>query len=194
MLRRFGLRWKILVLTALPLLALAGATLWLVDRGVSERSQRALADDLRRAAGVFENMLAETASELEVTGAVIVRDPRFFSVLALPHHHNDHQFNGTVKGVAQDFHHLAQPDLLEVVDAHGDMVATVGRLAMQPETRAALLGDVLAKHATGHSVRRAIAQKGTHVLVVATPVIADGHVVGALLLGREVSGALAARL
>src|SRR5262249_11905294 len=63
--RRVGLRWKILVLTALPLLALAGATLWLVDRGVSERSQRAVAEDLRRAAGVFENMLAETAAELE---------------------------------------------------------------------------------------------------------------------------------
>jgi len=192
--RRVGLRWKILVLTALPLLALAGTTLWLVDRGVSERSQRALADDLRRASGVFENMLAETASELEVTGAVIVRDPRFFSVLALPHHRNDRQFNGTVKGVAQDFHHLAQPDVFDVVDAHGDLVATVGRLALEPETRAPLLKTVLAARGAGHSERRAIAQRGTHVLVVATPVVADGHVVGALLLGREVSGALAARL
>jgi len=111
---RPGLRWQILVLTALPLLALAGATLWLVDRGVSARSELALADDLHRASRVFENMLAETAGELEATGAVIVRDPRFFSVLALPHHRNDPQFRGTVKGVARDFHHLAQPDVFEV--------------------------------------------------------------------------------
>src|SRR5262249_20129211 len=56
----------------------------------------------------------------------------------------------------------------------------------------ALLRAVPARR--GGSGRLAIAQKGTHVLVVATPVVADGHVVGDLLLGREVSGALAARL
>jgi signal transduction histidine kinase len=187
---RIGLRWKILVLTALPLLALAGATLWLVDRGVSARSEVALSADLVRAAGVFENMLAETASELDVTGAVIVRDPRFFSVLALPHGRNDHEFRATVVGVAQDFHHLAQPDVFEVADARGEMVAAVGRIAMLPASRAALVSSVLA----GRGERRAVAQRGTHVLLVGTPVMADGRVVGALLLGREVSGGLASRL
>jgi signal transduction histidine kinase len=187
---RIGMRWKILLLTALPLLALAGATLWLVDRGVSARSEVALAEDLIRAAGVFENMLAETATELDVTGAVIVRDPRFFSVLALPHGNNDHEFRATVVGVAQDFHHLAQPDVFEVADGRGDMVATVGRIAVLPAARKAMLSAVLA----GRGERRAVAQRGTHVLLVGTPVMADGHVVGALLLGREVSGGLAARL
>ncbi len=190
MARRIGLRWKILLLMALPLLTLAGATLWLVDLGVSSRSESALSEDLKRAAGVFENMLAETASELDVTGAVIVRDPRFFSVLALPHHRNDRQFRGTVIGVAQDFQHLAQPDVFEVTDSRGELVATVGRIAVMPGPREALVSDVLA----GRGERRAIAQRGTHVLLVGTPVVADGHVVGALLLGREVSGALAARL
>ncbi len=187
---RLGLRWKILSLTAIPLLTLAGATLWLVDRGVSERSERALTEDLRRAAGVFENMLAATAGELEVTGAVMVRDPRFFSVLALPHGTNDAEYLATVAGVAQDFQHLAQPDVFEIVDHRGELVSSVGRLRVLPSARASLAGSALA----GRSERRAIAQRGTHVLVVGTPVVADGRIIGAVLLGRELSGALAARL
>src|SRR5215831_18455594 len=164
---RVGLRWKILLLTALPLLALAGATLWLVDRGVSARSEENLAGDLRRAGDLFENMLSASAAELSVTGAVIVRDPRFFSVLALPHGRRDHEFLATVAGVAQDFQQLAHPDVFEIVDGRGDVVASVGRIAMVPGAREALVGS---------------------------PVVADDRVVGALLLGREVSGALAARL
>ena len=121
---RIGLRWKILLLMTIPLLALAGATLVLVDRGVSRRSEEALAADLRRAAGVFENMLAASAAELDVAGAVIVRDPRFFSVLALPHGRNDADFRGTVAGVAQDFHRLAQPDVFEIVDRSGELIAS----------------------------------------------------------------------
>ena len=190
MARRIGLRWKILLLTALPLLALAGATLWLVDRGVSSRSEIALAEDLKRAAGVFENMLAETANELDVTGAVIVRDPRFFSVLALPHAHNDKEFRATVVGVAEDFQHLAQPDVFEVADSRGELVATVGRLAVSAAALESLVRSVLA----GHGEKRAIALRGAHVLLVGTPVMADGRVRGALVLGREVSGGLAARL
>ncbi len=184
------LRWQILMLTALPLLALAGATLWLVDRGVSARSEQALAEDLQRAAGVFENMLEASAAELDVTGAVIVRDPRFFSVLALPHGRNDTEFRATVAGVAQDFQHLAQPDVFEVVDGRGEVVATVGRIAVTPLARAAFVTAALA----GRAERRAISQRGSHILLVGRPIVADGRVVGALMLGREVSGGLAARL
>ena len=187
---RPSLRWKILGLTAIPLLALAAATLWLVDRGVSSRTEEALANDLRRAAGVFENMLAATAEELSVTGAVIVRDPRFFSVLALPHRRNDPEFRATLAGVAQDFHQLAQPDVFEIVDFRGELLTTVGRVRMQPAVRDAFIRAVL----EGRTEKRAVAQKGMHVLLVATPVVADGRVIGALLLGREVSGGLAARL
>lgn len=187
---RPSLRWKILGLTAIPLLALAAATLWLVDRGVSARTEEALADDLRRAAGVFENMLAASAEELNVTGAVIVRDPRFFSVLALPHGKHDPEYRATLAGVAQDFHHLAQPDVFEIVDFRGEMIASVGRVQVQPKVRDTFVQGVL----QGRADRRAVSQKGMHVLLVGTPVVADGRVVGALLLGREVSGGLAARL
>jgi signal transduction histidine kinase len=187
---RLGLRTRILLLTALPLLALAGATLWLVDRGVSRRSEEALAEDLRRAARVFEDMLAATAAELDLAGAVIVRDPRFFSVLALPHGPEDAGFRATVAGVAQDFHHLARPDVFEVLDDRGRLVSSVGRLRVQPAERERFTASVLA----GRIDRRAIAQGGTHVLLVATPVAADGRVVGALVLGNELSGEVAARL
>jgi signal transduction histidine kinase len=187
---RLGLRWKILLLTALPLLALAGATLWLVDRGVSRRSEQALADDLRRAAGVFEDMLAARAAELAVAGDVIVRDPRFFSVLALPHGEKDQDYRATVAGVAQDFHHLARPDVFEVVDHRGRLITSVGPLRVQSAAREQFMASVLA----GRSERRAISQGGTHILLIATPVAADGRIVGALVLGNELSGQLAARL
>mgnify|MGYP001225711098 CR=1 FL=1 len=187
---RLSLRWKILTLTALPLLALAGATLWFVDRGVSERTEAALAEDLQRAASVFENMLAASAAELEVTGAVVVRDPRFFSVLALPHGRNDSEYRATVAGVAQDFHSLAQPDVFELVDHRGELVTSVGRIRVTISARDKLVGSLL----SGRGERRAITQKGAHILLVGTPVVADGRVVGALLLGREVSGSMAARL
>jgi signal transduction histidine kinase len=39
-----------------------------------------------------------------------------------------------------------------------------------------------------------VSQRGAQVLLVGTPVVADNRVVGALLLGREVSGALASQL
>ena len=187
---RVGLRWKILLLTALPLLALAGATLWFVDRGVSARSQEDLTGDLRRAADLFENMLSASAAELGVTGAVIVRDPRFFSVLALPHGRHDREFLATVAGVAQDFQQLAHPDVFEIVDSRGDVMASVGRMTM-----AAIGRDTLVKSAlAGRAEKRAISQSGAQVLLVGTPIVADNRVVGALLLGREVSGALAAQL
>jgi signal transduction histidine kinase len=187
---RVGLRWKILLLTALPLLALAGATLWFVDRGVSSRSEENLAGDLHRAADLFENMLSASAAELSVTGAVIVRDPRFFSVLALPHGRHDREFLATVAGVAQDFQQLAHPDVFEIVDSRGDVVASVGRMSMASIGRDTLVTSALA----GRADKRALSQSGAQVLVVGTPVVADHRVVGALLLGREVSGALAARL
>ena len=187
---RPGLRAKILALTALPLLALAAAALWMVDRGVSARSETAVAADLQRAGDVFENMLMQDAQQLQITGAVIVRDPRFFSVLALPHGAHDAEFRATLAGVAQDFQRIAQPDVFEVVDHRQERVGSVGRLPLEDVVRQAAVAGVL----EGRSESRMVTQQGTHVLLVGTPVVADGRVVGALLLGREVSGVMASRL
>jgi len=184
---RVGLRWKILLLTALPLAALTAGSLWLVHRSVSHRAETALREDLVRAADLLEDMLAARTGQLEATGAVIVRDPRFFSILTLPHAPGDAQFQATVAGVASDFQALAHPDVFEVVDARGEVVASVGTLALDGAARAALGPAGLA----GRTVRRAFAVRGTHVLLVSTPVVADRRVVGTLLLGAEVGRALA---
>jgi signal transduction histidine kinase len=184
-----GLRLQILLVTALPLLALAGTMLWFVDRGLRERTEEAITAEVRRAADVFENMLAASANELVVTGAVIVRDPRFFSVLEIPHRRGDRTFKATVAGVAQDFQRIAHPDVFDVVDDRGDVVASVGHISVGG-ARTKLVTAALA----GRSEQRAIVQSGAHILLSATPVVASGRVVGALLLGREVSGSMAARL
>ncbi len=185
-----GLRGRILLLTALPLAALTAASLWLVDRGVSSRTQGALREDLQHAADLLETLLAARTTQLEVTGAVIVRDPRFFSMLTLPHAPHDPQFRATVAGVAGDFEALAHPDVFEVVDARGEVVASVGSIALDSAARSALAPDALA----GRTAHHARVVSGRHVLTVTTPVVADRRVVGALLLGTEVGGALASNL
>lgn len=81
---RNSLRWRILAFTVLPLLALTFATLWTVNHHVSSQVNTSIRDDLRRASAVLEDVLAARARELAVSGRVIVKDPRFFSVLTLP--------------------------------------------------------------------------------------------------------------
>lgn len=187
---RLDLRWQILLLTAVPLIILAGASLFLVDRGVSVRTETALREDLGRAATVFETLLAARAEELNTAGAVIVRDPRFFAVLTLPHAPGDRDYRATMAGVAKDFHRITHTDVFEVADERGAIVASVGAVPLEAKPRAALLKAAMA----GRTESRAIAQRGTHVLLMARPVIADRRVVGALLMGTEVGGALATRL
>ncbi len=184
------LRTKILLLTALPVVSLVIATLVLVDRGVSRRTERALREDLTRASQVFEDMIAGRIGEWEVASAVIVRDPRFFSVLTLPHTATDPVFRATVAGVAQDFHGIAHPDVFEVADLLGQSVASVGPVALQPVSRDPLVAEALA----GRSVRRILSQRGSHLLLVATPVVAGGRIVGTLLLGQEIGASMASRL
>jgi signal transduction histidine kinase len=185
-----GLRWKILLLTALPVAALTLASLWLLERGVAGRTTEALQGDLTRAADVLENMLAARTSQLEATGAVIVRDPRFFSVLTLPHGRNDAQFRATVAGVAGDFEALEHPDVFEVTDARGEVVASVGAIDLDPEARDRLRSDGTA----GRGAHYTVVVRGTHVILVTTPIVADQRVVGALVLGTQVGEALAADL
>ena len=80
--------------------------------------------------------------------------------------------------------------MFEVVDHRLERVGSVGRLPLEDVVRQAAVAGVL----EGRSESRMITQQGTHVLLVGTPVVADGRVVGALLLGREVSGDMASRL
>ncbi|HEV2105094.1 MAG TPA: HAMP domain-containing sensor histidine kinase [Candidatus Eisenbacteria bacterium] len=187
---RLGLRWKILLLTAPPLVALAVASLWMVDRSVSAHAHRDLVENLRRAAAVFEDMMAERGNQLAVAGAVIVRDPRFFSAVALPVAPDDPQFRATVAGVARDFATMTRSDLFEVTDARGRHIASVGNA-----TSAGGACDALVRQALeGRTAQGVVGGPEGEFQVVVTPVVADRRIAGTLILGDQVGAALAARL
>lgn len=185
-----GLRARIVLFTVPPLVTLTVASLWMVDRNVSEQAHRRIHDELRRSAAVFENMLDARASALAAEGAVIVRDPKFFSVLGIPGGANDPQYRSTVQGVAQDFNRITQSDVFEVLDARGRLLASVGRAASSDSSRTTLVREAgLHDGAAGLLV-----EPDGHYQAVVTPVVADGRIVGSLLLGESVGGALAQQL
>ena len=187
---RPGLRAKILLLTAPPLVALSAVALWMVHQSVDAQAHRTVHEDLRRAAAVFENMLAARANELAVAGAVIVRDPKFFAVLSLPGSSHEPMFRATVAGVATDFNRITHADLFEITDTSGGVIATVGRHATSPEASAALVQQALA----GQPASGVIAERGAHWQAVVTPVFAHDRVIGALLLGQPIGPDLAMQL
>ena len=125
---RLRLRWKILLFTVPPLVALTFGTLWMVNRSVSRKVQVTVRQDLTRASAVFEDMIAARTRELAVAGQVIVQDPRFFSVLTLASTGQDAQLKATVKGVAAEFNEITNSELFEVVDPRNRGLASVGRV------------------------------------------------------------------
>src|SRR2546423_13060758 len=102
---RFSLRWKILFLTVLPLVALVFATLWTVNRSVSRQAHVSIQEDLKRSSAVFENIISARSHTLTVSGQAIAQDPKFFSVLTLPSTYVDPQLRATVAGAARDLTH-----------------------------------------------------------------------------------------
>ncbi|NUM80666.1 CHAT domain-containing protein, partial [bacterium] len=109
------------------------ASLWRVDQDVSEQVHRQVRDDLQRASAGFESMLRARADALAVEGGVIVRDPKFFSVVSLPVSWKDEQFRATVAGVAADFEAITRADVFAVLDTRGHVLASVGRYALSAE-------------------------------------------------------------
>src|SRR5512144_2676115 len=143
---RISLRWRILVLTALAPVALAIGTLWTVNEAVSRHQKDSIDESLRRSSNVFENMMAERARALEVAAAVIVRDPRFFSILTLPASPAAPQYRATVRGVAMDFHAITRSDLFDVLDRNGTLIASVGANSSSARSRAELVRAALKGH------------------------------------------------
>jgi len=184
---RLGLRWRILLFTVPPLLSLTLASLWRVDHDVSGQIHRQVRDDLQRASAGFESMLRSRSAALAVEGGVIVRDPKFFSVVSLPVSWKDEQFRATVAGVAADFERITRADVFAVLDSRGHVLASVGRFALSPSSLAAT-------GRAGPSEAWAVAEGGVQLQVVSTPILADGRLVGLLVLGSAVDGALAREL
>ncbi len=187
---RVSLRWKILLFAALAPVALALGTLWTVNRTVSSHLQDSIHESLSRSSRVFENMLSARASALSVAAEVIVRDPRFFSILTLPATAGDPEYRATVRGVARDFQAITQSDLFEVTDRQGRVIASVGRAASTPSSRGVLVRRALG----GRAQTGLLVERDRHYQVTVTPALAGGHVVGALVLGAEIGGRLAGRL
>jgi signal transduction histidine kinase len=179
---RIGLRWKILLFTVPPLLAVALAALWTVQQTVSAEVRQNIDADLRRASTLFETKLAERAEYLSMACRVIAEDPRFFSTLTLPGSHRDPQFRATVAGVARSFAGITRTDLFEVYDANGRLIASVGPEESDERGRSAIVRPALA----GRPQTGVLAAVDRHQQVAATPVVAGGRVVGSLLLGDRI--------
>src|SRR5438093_12657001 len=110
---RIWLRWKILLFTVPPLLAVALAALWTVQQTVSAEARRNIDADLQRASTLFETKLAERAGYLSMASRAIGEDPRFVLVLTLPVTYRDTQVRVTVAGVVPSFASLTRRELLE---------------------------------------------------------------------------------
>ncbi len=184
------LRWKILLFTALPIVGLALAALFVVNRDVSQRVHENIEQDLVRAAEVFEDILAQRSEQLAVASGVLVADPRFFSVLTLPGSRTDAAYRNTVAGVARDFNAITRADLFDVLDARGGLVASEGRDKGVGLERAPLVAAALA----GQTAGGILAAGGAHYQVTVAPVRVGGRLVGVLLLGSRIGQSLAERL
>jgi signal transduction histidine kinase len=193
---RFPLRWKILVLTTLPLVVLVIVTLWTVNRSITRQAGDNTRDDLRRASALFENILASRARSIAIAGEVIVRDPRFFSVLTLPGSYQDPMLRATVRGVATDFNAITKSDLFEVYGHDGSWIGSAAKrtAAAAAADRLRLPASMVAGVLRNHSVSSLLVGRGGHYQVCITPVLAGGHVVGALLLGSSIDRRLADEL
>ena len=187
---RLRLRWKIVLFTVPPLVALTFGTLYMVNRSVSRRVDTTVREDLTRASAVFEDMIAARTRELAVAGQVIVQDPRFFSVLTLANTEQDAQLKATVRGVAAEFNQITNSELFEVLDRKNATLASVGRVRVAPKNRAALVRQALA----GRPLTAVLVDDDRHYLVSVTPVMAGGRIVGVLVLGDGIGKELAMKL
>ena len=187
---RLPLRSKLMLIAAAPLGLLAVATLWIVNRTVTEQVQHSIRDDLRRASAVFESMLSSRARTLEIESQTIAQDPKFFSVLTLPGGASDPELRATIAGVARDFNALTESDLFEVFNREGLEVASVGREALHDPSSVSLAREAL----TGRAQTGVVMDRDAHYQASATPVRAGGRVVGALLLGSRIGSDLAEQL
>lgn len=185
---RPGLRLKILLITVLTPLALGVAALVTVDRSVRAHvDDSSLHESLDRAAAMFRRMLATRARAQRGGARVIARDPRFFSMLALGVDQRDARFTATVRGMARDLNGITQSDVFEVFDRRGRRLASEGPRATTPGARAELVREAL----EGREVTRVLPVGTRLVQLTAVPVRADRRVVGVLLIGSDVDGALA---
>ena len=187
---RFPLRWRLLLLTGAAPAVLALGTYAYLSGVVTAQVRRDVDDSLTRAALVFEKQFGERSEALGVAARVIVRDPRFFSAVALPGGAADPGARATVRGIALDFQRLTHADVFEVWDRRGRVLASIGASASSPGDRARLMQEA----ARGREFSGLLVDRQAHWQVALAPVTADGALVGALLVGSAIGPELAREL
>ncbi len=188
--RKPKLRSKLMFIAVLPLAVLTLATLWTVNRTITEQIQRSVRDDLRRASAVFEGMLESRWRTLEIETQTIVQDPKFFSILTVPGPADDPQLRATVAGVARDFNLITESDLFEVLNDQGQVLASVGRTVFAGVAQDSLTREAL----QGRAVSGLVIEGGTLYQASASPVLAGGRVIGTLVLGSRIGDEVADQL
>ncbi len=184
------LRWRILATTTLPLIVLVVTALWLVQRTVSDHVHDSIEQDLLRASGVFEDMLAARTDQLAKESQVIVQDPKFFSMLLLEESHRDPEYRNTIARLALDFNAITEADLLEIWDAEALALASVGPESSVDVGQLQMVQSAL----SGRLMTGLLVSPSRQLQAVATPVVVGGRVVGVLLLALDIGQELADRL
>jgi signal transduction histidine kinase len=169
-----------------------GVATWAtVSRNVEEHvHSSSLHESLEHSVAVFESMLRTRSREMAGSARVIAEDPRFFSLLMLEPTQRDSRFVATVRGMARDFNRIAKTELFEVVDRKGNVLASVGSAASTKAERNPLVMATI----RGGAREGVLVTRNSHYQVALVPVVADGRVVGVLLLGAQVGRDLAREL
>ena len=187
---RFALRGKILLFTVLPVVTLVAGALWIMNRNVAGQLQSGIRDRLLRASAVLESMLGSESRQLAIQGRVIARDPHFLSVFRLRDLHDNPRAQARVAEVARGFHSITGTDVLEVLDAQGRLVVSVG-----PGTLDARARRKVARPAVGGATHTSLVpMQNAQYQLSATPVVAEGQVAGVLVLGSRIDLQLARQL
>ena len=147
---RLGLRGKMLAFTLGIVVLLVGLCLAVIHHFVARQVQAGLVEQLVKTRSVFEKFMDARASWLRTEGAVVAEDPRFTSILDIPHADVASQ-SRTVLREARRFqgligsHHFVATDRTGTVLARIDVSGSTGvSLAGLPTLAAALRGDTTA--------------------------------------------------
>ena len=185
---RISLRQKILFLALFTPVILGLATLFTVSRNVNTHvHSSSIHESLEHTEAVLENMMRARSRGLVGDGRVIARDPRFFSLLTLKAGQRDQNFAATVRGMAKDFNRIVQKSIFEIYDRRGQLSVSVGEASSKlafnsPPMRAAL---------KGLTPQLVLGDPTGQYQVALVPVMANGQVVGVLLLGETIGAELA---
>jgi HAMP domain-containing protein len=183
----FRLRRKIVLAALLPIVGLAAGTLFIAYTEVSRNVRENLRADLVRSAAAVEHALIERARGLRNTAEAMGRDPRVIGTLQAG---ASDAARPAADALAAELNARARFALFEIRDLSGALVATAGDDEATTEAHEPLLEDaLLGRSSSGILIRHAHQYQAT-----ARPVLAQGRVAGALIIGELLGPEFASNL